>query len=81
MPVRHPLGALDGRLTGDCFGNSSILGGTPQKQIPIIKQGTDFLRWSVNGDTPMAWALTRQKLEGFYEKATSRSSDKAKSLP
>ena len=54
---------------------------TPKKQIPTIKQGTDFLRWSVNGDTPMAWALTRQKLEGFYEKATSRSSDKAKLLP
>ncbi len=27
MPVRHPLGALDGGLTGCCSGNSSILGG------------------------------------------------------
>ncbi len=26
MTVRHPLGALDGGLTGGCFGNSSILG-------------------------------------------------------
>ncbi len=26
LPVRHPLGALDGGLTGDCSGNSSILG-------------------------------------------------------
>ncbi len=29
--VRHPLGALDGGLTGGCFGNSSILGGHSSK--------------------------------------------------
>ena len=27
MPVPYPLRALDGGLTGGCFGNSSILGG------------------------------------------------------
>ncbi len=26
LPVRHPLEALDGGLTGGCSGNSSILG-------------------------------------------------------
>ncbi len=26
LPIRHPLGALDGGLTGGCFGNSPILG-------------------------------------------------------
>jgi len=31
LPVRHPLGALDGGLTGGCFGNSSILGGHSSK--------------------------------------------------
>ncbi len=31
MPVRHPLGSLDGGLIGGCFGNSSILGGHSSK--------------------------------------------------
>ena len=31
LPVRHPLRALDGGLTGGCFGNSSILGGHSSK--------------------------------------------------
>ena len=31
MAVRHPPGALDGGLTGGCFGNSSILGGHSSK--------------------------------------------------
>jgi len=31
LPVRHPLGALDGGLAGGCFGNSSILGGHSSK--------------------------------------------------
>ncbi len=31
LPVRHPLGALDGELTGGCCGNSSILGGHSSK--------------------------------------------------
>ena len=29
--TRHPPGALDGGLTGGCFGNSSILGGHSSK--------------------------------------------------
>jgi len=31
LPVPHPFGALDGGLTGGCFGNSSILGGRCSK--------------------------------------------------
>jgi len=31
LVVRHPLGALDGGLTGGCFGNSSIFGGHSSK--------------------------------------------------
>ncbi len=31
LPVPHPLRALDGGLTGGCFGNSSILGGRSLK--------------------------------------------------
>src|SRR3989337_1674068 len=31
LVVRHPLGALDGGLTGGCFGNSSNLGGHSSK--------------------------------------------------
>ncbi len=31
LPVPHPLRALDGGLTGGCFGNSSILGGHSSK--------------------------------------------------
>ena len=31
LPARHPLGALDGGLTGGCFGNSSILGSRTSK--------------------------------------------------
>jgi hypothetical protein len=31
LPVRHPFGAIDGGLTGGCFGNSLTLGGYPSK--------------------------------------------------
>ncbi len=38
LPVRHPLRALDGGLTGGCSGNSSILGGHASK-------GTSYHFW------------------------------------
>ncbi len=50
MHVQHPLGALDGGLTGGCFGNSSILGGHSSKaesyhiepeEIPLILSNTE----------------------------------------
>ena len=31
LAFRNPLRTLDGRLTGGCFGNSSILGGHSSK--------------------------------------------------
>jgi len=51
LPVRHPLGALDGGLTGGCFGNSSILGGHSSK--------TDSYHYDVNiyDLTEVEWAI------------------------
>ena len=31
LGIWHPLGGLDGGLTGGCFGNTSILGGHSSK--------------------------------------------------
>ncbi len=35
LPIRHPRGALDGRLTDGCCGNFWTLGGWASKQVPI----------------------------------------------
>ncbi len=41
-PVRHPLGAIDGGLTGGYFGNSSILGGHASKADSYHSQYSDW---------------------------------------
>ncbi len=67
LPVPHPLRALDGGLTGGCFGNSSILGGHSSK--------ADSYHFA-NVVTP----LGTDKLFSFYDSSNTDLGDIPSSL-